>query len=138
MLVFVRVVSGGFVAGTRAGFAFNDFPFMGGKLIPEGLLAYEPWYRNFFENIITVQFTHRILALSVLVSTIALAWNLRASRPRIRNAADLCVWAVCCQVILGIATLWLHVTPWVACLHQATGLLLFTSVLWLNHTLRAL
>ena len=40
--VCVMILSGGFVAGTKAGFAFNTFPLMNGQLIPEGVLAMKP------------------------------------------------------------------------------------------------
>ena len=62
VLVFITVLAGGFVAGTRAGFAFNTFPLMNGALIPEGYAALTPFWKNIFENIAAVQFNHRLLA----------------------------------------------------------------------------
>src|SRR3990167_6289777 len=38
-LVFLMILSGGFVAGTKAGFAFNTFPWMNGRFFPEGMYA---------------------------------------------------------------------------------------------------
>ena len=64
VLAFATVLSGGFVAGLKAGHAFNTFPLMAGQWIPPGYLALEPTWRNFFENIATVQFNHRLLAIS--------------------------------------------------------------------------
>ena len=58
-LVFVMALSGGFVAGIRAGFAYNTFPLMNGHLIPPEIFMLEPWWRNFFWNMATVQFDHR-------------------------------------------------------------------------------
>src|SRR5207253_6803998 len=55
-LVYVMVLAGGLVAGIRAGFAYNTFPLMNGHWIPPGLLLLEPWYRNFIDNMTTVQF----------------------------------------------------------------------------------
>ena len=63
-MVFVTALSGGFVAGLDAGFAYNTFPLMDGELIPEHLFAVTPLYLNFFENVTTVQFTHRLLAIT--------------------------------------------------------------------------
>jgi cytochrome c oxidase assembly protein subunit 15 len=34
LLVFVMMLSGGFVAGIRAGFAYNTFPLINGHLVP--------------------------------------------------------------------------------------------------------
>ncbi len=61
-LIVITFLAGGFVAGTRAGFAFNDWPWMHGHLIPEGLYATRPLWADWFENIATVQFHHRLLA----------------------------------------------------------------------------
>ena len=52
-------LSGGLVAGIRAGFAYNTFPLMNGHLVPPEILMLEPWWRNFFWNMATVQFDHR-------------------------------------------------------------------------------
>jgi len=61
-LIFAMILSGGFVAGNKAGFAFNTFPLMNGRFAPEGLYALQPWWTNLFENIATVQFNHRLIA----------------------------------------------------------------------------
>src|SRR5690606_12551840 len=38
-LVFIMILSGAFVAGTRAGYAYPTFPLMGDAWIPDGLFA---------------------------------------------------------------------------------------------------
>ena len=57
-LVLITILSGGFVAGLKAGLIFNTFPLMGGQWIPEGIGAMTPWYMNLVENRVTVQFDH--------------------------------------------------------------------------------
>ena len=42
-LVSVMALSGGFVAGIRAGFAYNTFPLMNGHLVPPEIFMIEPW-----------------------------------------------------------------------------------------------
>src|SRR5262249_32071217 len=37
-LVFVQALSGAFVAGIRAGLAYNTFPLMNGQVVPPGML----------------------------------------------------------------------------------------------------
>ncbi|HVO89118.1 MAG TPA: COX15/CtaA family protein, partial [Casimicrobiaceae bacterium] len=54
--VFVMVLTGGLVAGLRAGFAYNTFPLMNGALIPREIMMVTPWWENFFWNMATVQF----------------------------------------------------------------------------------
>lgn len=63
-LVGTTVLSGAFVAGNDAGLAYNTFPKMGDEWFPSEGFAIDPWYRNFFEDTPTVQFDHRVLALS--------------------------------------------------------------------------
>jgi cytochrome c oxidase assembly protein subunit 15 len=37
-----------FVAGIRAGFAYNTFPLMNGSIVPPEILLLVPWWKNFF------------------------------------------------------------------------------------------
>ena len=37
---------------------------MGDYWAPPGMFAIEPWWRNFFDNMATVQFDHRLLAIT--------------------------------------------------------------------------
>jgi cytochrome c oxidase assembly protein subunit 15 len=137
--IFVMVLSGGFVAGTRAGFAFNTFPLMAGHWIPGGLFAIDPWWRNFFENIPLVQLDHRILATLLSIAVPVLALRVRASTdagPRAHRAAAALLGALVLQVALGIATLLLVVPVPLAAAHQAGAAVLFAASLWLAHALR--
>src|SRR4051794_1265770 len=43
-LAFVMMLSGGFVAGIRAGFAYNTFPLMNGRIIPAEILFLDPMW----------------------------------------------------------------------------------------------
>ena len=70
LLIAITIVSGGFVAGLKAGKIYNTFPTMGGDWIPPGLLALEPGWRNLTENMATVQFDIR-LDSPVLVASAA-------------------------------------------------------------------
>ncbi len=55
-LVAVTATSGAFVAGMDAGRAYNTFPLMGGRLVPEEYWSDRlPWLRNLFENTAAVQ-----------------------------------------------------------------------------------
>jgi heme a synthase len=137
-LVVVTIVSGGFVAGLKAGYAYNTFPLMGGQLIPEGILQLQPVHLNFFENIATVQFDHRVLAISTLVTAIGFWFFSRRFDlgGRTRLGFSLMAVAALIQVSLGIATLLLHVPVSVAVIHQGGAIVLFTAALFLNHELR--
>jgi cytochrome c oxidase assembly protein subunit 15 len=129
-LIFLTILAGGFVAGTDAGFAYNTFPTMDGAWLPQGLFALEPFYRNFFEDLTTVQFTHRILATLTLLSVLGWCLSLRhAPRPVAIRAAILAL-AVVCQYTLGALTVVLVVPVPIAALHQAGALTVWTAALW--------
>ncbi|MEW6313349.1 MAG: COX15/CtaA family protein [Pseudomonadota bacterium] len=138
LLIFGMALLGGLVAGLRAGFAYNTFPLMGGRLIPDGLLELQPVWKNFFENITTVQFNHRMGAW-LLMLVIPAFWlttqrsSLSASARRASHAL-LAMFAV--QIALGIGTLVMVVPVPLAAAHQGGALLLLTMALWVNHELR--
>ncbi|MEX2450223.1 MAG: COX15/CtaA family protein [Rhodospirillales bacterium] len=137
-LILTTILSGGFVAGNDAGLTYNTFPLMDGRWVPPGLFELSPLYRNFFENIVTVQFDHRVLAMTTFCLVI-LFWA--GARGRIapmgtRRLLDGLVVAVLLQVSLGITTLLLAVPVLPAVLHQAVAIWVFTLSLWLNHDLR--
>lgn len=136
-LVFITILAGGFVAGTRAGFAFNTFPLMNGHLLPPGLYAMDPWWVNLFENVATVQLNHRLLATVLLLGIVRYWWSagrLVAGSDGI--ALHLLLAAAILQVALGIATLLLVVPVSLGAAHQGGALLVFTFALYLNHALR--
>ena len=73
MLIYLQILAGALVAGIDAGQGFNTWPLINGAFIPEGLGALSPWTLNLFENPLTVQFDHRMLAYTVLLASIAQA-----------------------------------------------------------------
>lgn len=137
-LVFVMVVAGGFVAGLKAGFIYNTFPTMNGHWLPAGMFALQPLWRNFFENMGTVQFDHRVIAY-LLAAVIPVFWFVakRATLPaRGRIGIHLLLAMLAVQITLGITTLLFVVPIPLAATHQAGALTLFTIALFVNHTLR--
>lgn len=138
VLVFAMALSGAFVAGIHAGLAYNTFPLMNGHVVPPGMFVIDPWYLNFFGNIATVQFDHRLIAwlLAFLVPWFWLRVRRAETPPRARRAADFLLAALALQIALGIATL-LNVVPVpLAAAHQAGGVLVFTAALLAAHALR--
>jgi len=136
--IVITILSGGFVAGTHAGFAFNTFPLMNGKLIPDGLFEMTPLWHNFFENIITVQFDHRVMA--TLLFIIIPAFWLKAGKtelhPQAKTGRHLLLAALLLQVTLGISTLLLVVPVALGAAHQAGAILLLSSALFISQQLR--
>lgn len=131
-LAFVTALSGAFVAGLDAGFAYNTFPLMDGDLLPPGLYGLSPFYISMFEDITTVQFNHRLLA-ELLFVVVAVFW-FKARRRKLTAAARLAVnclaAAVLVQVALGITTLLLVIPVPLAVAHQAGAVVVFMTALW--------
>jgi cytochrome c oxidase assembly protein subunit 15 len=137
-LVAAAILAGGFVAGTRAGLTYNTFPLMDGRLVPAGYAQLHPLWLNWFENIIAVQFDHRMLAVAT-VSAVFLLWavGLRANLPKpARKALHGLLAAAVLQAALGISTLLMVVPIPLAAAHQAGAVLLLTAAVILRHTLR--
>ena len=137
-LTSVTIISGGFVAGLKAGKIYNTFPMMGDYWLPPGLMALEPFWRNFFSNSATAQFDHRWLAITTFVAIVVYWFNARkADFPkRARPAVNALLHTSVLQVALGIATLLLAVPVLLGAAHQAVAMLLFTVMLYLVHALR--
>ncbi|WP_182421934.1 COX15/CtaA family protein [Aureimonas sp. ME7] len=128
-LTLVQIYLGGLVAGLNAGLSFNTWPLMDGQIIPSNLLPMSPIWRNFFENVMTVQFVHRTGAYVLL--TVALlhafaAWRIAPGSHHAKGAQLLAL-AVTGQAAIGIATLLLHVPIDAALTHQAGALLVLTG-----------
>jgi len=136
--IFITILSGGFVAGLKAGLAYNTFPLMNGQLIPDGLSTMDPQWKNFFENVTTVQFDHRLLA-TCLVVLVPIYWFYAQQKQLTsgtRIASHLLLIVLLVQVALGISTLLLHVPVSLTATHQGGALALFTLALYLSHRLR--
>jgi heme a synthase len=102
----VQVVMGAFVAGTDAGFVYNDWPTIGGHWLPQGYAALEPFSRNLVENHEAIQFNHRIGAYVAALAVGWLAWTAwRSGQAHLKRAAGLALGLTLAQVVLGVATL---------------------------------
>jgi cytochrome c oxidase assembly protein subunit 15 len=137
-LTSITIVSGGFVAGLKAGKIYNTFPMMGDYWIPPGTMALGPFWRNLFDNMTTVQLDHRVLAITTLLVVFGFWFKARQAElpSRSRPAVNAMLHTVVLQVVLGITTLLLSVPVILGATHQAVAMLLFTVVLYLTHSLR--
>ncbi|HEY9452655.1 MAG TPA: COX15/CtaA family protein [Bradyrhizobium sp.] len=129
-LTFLQIYFGALVAGLRAGRVYNTWPEIDGALIPSAarLFFEEPWWRNLFDNTLTVQFEHRMTAYALLA--LALLHAIDTVRSRAGAAVIAGAWwlvaAITLQAVLGILTL-LHQVPIdLALAHQAVAIVVLT------------
>jgi cytochrome c oxidase assembly protein subunit 15 len=130
VLTFVQLYLGALVAGQRAGKIYNTWPDIDGALIPSvARLFFEvPWWRNLFDNTLTVQFEHRMVAYALFVAAILHALDAVGSRAG-KSAVNGAVWlagAVTLQATLGILTLLNQVPIDLALAHQAGAIAVLT------------
>jgi cytochrome c oxidase assembly protein subunit 15 len=109
--LFLMVLSGGFVAGLQAGLIYNTFPLMGNSFIPPNLFALTPFWTNFFDNMTTVQFDHRIIAyiLAIMIPIFWFKLRRRDVSNRTKTLSNLLLGLLALQIVLGITTLIYHV-----------------------------
>ena len=136
-LIFVTAFSGALVAGLNAGLIYNTFPLMLGEFYPSEGFQLSPWYLNFFEDIPTVQFNHRWLAISTFCVIILTWFAAKNSDARTRSRSHGMLLAAILQVALGISTLLLMVPIPLAAAHQAGAVVLFACAIWLRHGIKA-
>ena len=128
-LTFLQIYFGALVAGLRAGRLYNTWPDIDGAFIPSAarLFFEEPWWRNLFDNALTVQFEHRMTAYALLA--LALWHAIDAVRSRaaaVVTGAWLLMAAVTLQAGLGILTLLNQVPIDLALAHQAVAIVVLT------------
>jgi cytochrome c oxidase assembly protein subunit 15 len=132
-LVFLQLFFGALVAGLRAGRVFNTWPDIDGSFIPamDRLFFEQPWWRNFFDNTLTVQFCHRMIAYALLALALAHAIDVVRSKSgrAVIGGAHALAGAIGLQAVLGIMTL-LHQVPIpLGLAHQATAIVVLTLAL---------
>ncbi|MDG2187479.1 MAG: COX15/CtaA family protein [Hyphomicrobiales bacterium] len=131
LFVFLQIVLGAFLSGIRAGLAYNTWPLMDGKVIPDNLFILPTWYKNFFENPLTVQFDHRILAY-ILLFTVLMQWTYLYKNYKntiYLKSSTYLILALFFQIILGVLALLNQVPIYLGILHQLGAVLLFIAAL---------
>jgi len=130
VLVLLQIYLGALVAGLRAGYAYNTWPLIDGALVPQGARLFfdVPFWRNFFENPLTVQFDHRVLGYAIWLLALFHLFNVASmtkAGPLLTGAAFLAM-AVTVQAALGIWTLLAVVPLPLALMHQAMAMVTLT------------
>jgi heme a synthase len=130
VVTFVQLSLGALVAGLRAGLVYNTWPAIDGSFIPSAARLWfeQPWWRNLFDNALTVQFEHRMTAYALLALAALHAFDAvrsRAGTAAIHGALWLLA-AITLQAVLGILTLLNQVPVVLALTHQAVAIAVLT------------
>lgn len=131
-LILVQIFAGGLVAGLDAGMSFNTWPLMDGAFVPaaDKLAILDPAWRNLFENVLTVQFQHRMLAYALWLATLFHALHARRAGGAAAQGAWLLFALVTTQAALGVLALLFVVPLDIALAHQfgATVVLIAATI----------
>jgi cytochrome c oxidase assembly protein subunit 15 len=141
VLTFVQLYLGALVAGLRAGKIYNTWPDIDGAFVPSAarLFFETPWWRNLFDNALTVQFEHRMAAYLLFALAVLHAFDAVRSRAGAAaiNGALWLVAAVTLQATLGILTLLNQVPIPLALAHQAVAIVVLTLAVFQAERLAA-
>jgi cytochrome c oxidase assembly protein subunit 15 len=131
-LVFIQIILGAFVSGMRAGLTYNTWPLMDGKIIPNNLFILPVWYKNFFENPLTVQFDHRLLAyILTIVVFVQTTYVFKSYRNSVYfRSSILLVLALFLQISIGVLALLNQVPIYLGVMHQLGAIILFITALY--------
>ena len=132
-LVMLQIFLGALVAGTHAGKTYNTWPLMDGSFIPDQLYDGSPAWLSAFEDHMTIQFNHRMLAYLILVlATIAVARLLKDSFARALQTWTLALAGlILAQVVVGILTLIFVVPLSLALIHQVGAIIVLACATFL-------
>jgi cytochrome c oxidase assembly protein subunit 15 len=132
ILTFVQIFLGALVAKTNAGLTFNTWPLMDGNFIPPfaSLLIMNPWWKNLFENVMTVQFDHRMVAYGLLLFA---GWHAfdagKYARPSAALHASILFAVITAQAMLGVLTLLWGAPLALALLHQLGAIVVLLAAI---------
>lgn len=140
LLVLFQISYGAFTAGLKAGYAYNTFPLMNGKLLPPNFFSDTSLINNILYAPYTVQFIHRLAGTLLLGIACHLIFiNLKANNKNLLESPEIQFsLVVLLQFSLGVLTLVLKVPIYIALAHQICAcfvLILCVKILYINNVL---
>ncbi len=140
IITFVQFIYGAFVSGLNAGKVYNTFPKMGSKWIADsvGFSYKKDGLISLMENLASVQFIHRYLAVFILI-LVLIIWrkSRNISTYHIKLGANLLLVIVIAQFLLGVMALLFAVPLWLGVLHQFGALVFLTAIIYYWHNVKS-
>lgn len=136
IICLLQIAFGGFMSGLKAAPHYPSFPDMNGVFIPDNLFFMQPFWKNFGENVATIQFTHRGIAyiLTVLILFFCIkGFKIKTDNVLFINTLRFLPILLFTQVGLGITVVLLSIygiPVGFGVLHQGVGLILLSTLLF--------
>ncbi|MBA3674235.1 MAG: COX15/CtaA family protein [Chitinophagaceae bacterium] len=141
-ILIVQLIYGAFMSGLKAATAAPTWPDINGMIVPDQINHLSPWWRNFLENKITIQFIHR--GLAYLLTIMVFIWTMKARKFNSNQLLNKTTWMplilILIQVALGILTVitapYGNNLIWVGIAHQFTAMLFLMTMIWILFLIR--
>ncbi len=124
---YLLILTGSLVTRTGASLVCPSFPNCGLDTIPDNL-----------QSIVTIQMTHRLFAMAVVLVVVILLgrlWRVSERDTGIRNFALIIIGLFLFQVSLGLINIWYAIPMWSRVLHLGTATTIWTAMVILSVTL---
>ncbi|HEV8079304.1 MAG TPA: COX15/CtaA family protein [Chitinophagaceae bacterium] len=141
-ILIIQLIYGAFMSGLKTATAAPTWPDINGMIVPDQINNSSPWWRNFLENKITIQFIHR--GLAYLLTIMVFIWTMKARKINNNQLLNKTRWLplilILIQVVLGILTV--ITSPygnnliWFGIAHQFTAMLFLMTMIWILFLIR--
>lgn len=134
LALVLQIFYGALTAGLKSGYLYPTFPLMGENVIPPLLFPGMGW-KVIFEGHVAVQFIHRVLAFTLLITGILAWWRTRKlpDGSPVKQGAIFILFGLGIQVSLGAVTVLSGISILPALLHQVMAFVLTAAGIWLLH-----
>ena len=144
VLLSGQIALGGWTSSTYSGLACTDFPTCNGQMVPplnmeQAFQLTEFSDRNYegglldSEARVTIQYTHRVLALVLLIAIVASFIRLRKIE-LFKTRANVLLGLTVLQIVIGISTAMLMLPLSLALLHNTGAALLLLAVVYIIYS----
>ncbi|MBO6558189.1 MAG: COX15/CtaA family protein [Pseudomonadales bacterium] len=128
VLLVIQLVLGAFTAGLDAGYGFNTWPLMHGQFLADAALMMSPFWLNFVENGVMIQFVHRWIGALLVLGILWFAFKARGTA--LFGASMILLGVTLVQFALGVTTLLYRVPVVLGSLHQAVACLMLLALVY--------
>jgi cytochrome c oxidase assembly protein subunit 15 len=137
----IQLIYGAFMAGSRAAYASITWPSINGYFYPPGSINKQHFLFDIVNNLLAIQFIHRLLAYILLILVFMFTFQLKNIKGGrfFKSIKYLPFYLVTVQVVLGIITLINYSTNYKLILsitHQFVGMLLLVSLFFTLFVIR--